>query len=221
MDLNKLRLLPGSNMHLELASNPGQKYQTRLIGYYPGRSVLVTTPMLANDRPLLVRKEQEVVIRFFSNKSACAFRSEVRHLCTTPFHYLHLSYPGQVEVGEIRKSERVLANVQVSVINKSRSEYDTVSGAIVDISTTGAKLETLQPIGDIGDVLMLTAKVKVGRVTRLVTWDCEIKSDLDRFDMVNTVAAYGIEFHYLNDLDYLALHALVYSQLARGIESTL
>jgi len=219
MDLAKIQPSSGISVSLELVANPGQKYQSKLIGYMPGRSVLVATPMLANDRPLLVRKEQEVIVRFFANKNACAFKSDVKHMCTTPFHYLHLTYPPMVETGEIRKAERVVANVQVSVINKSRPEYDTVSGAIVDISTVGAKLETLQPVGEVADILMLTAKVQVGRVTRIVTWDAEIKNELDKFDMNNSVAAYGIEFHYLNDLDYLALHAYVNSQLAKKIVS--
>ncbi len=219
MELSKLRLAPGTGLHIEINGNDGQKYPVKLIGFIPTKTVLITTPVLANGRPLLIRKDQEMVVRFFANKLAGAFKSKVRHICTTPYHYLHLTYPGSVETGEVRKAERVLANVAISAINNTRPEYDSTSGAIVDISTSGAKLETLQPIGKPGDILMLTAKVQVGRVTRVVTWEATIKIQLDKYEMMNSTAAYGIEFGYLNDLDYLAMQAYVNAQLVKGLQA--
>ena len=215
-DLNKLGINAGQTMNIEVGED--QRYQTQLLGFYPGKSVLIATPMLAGDRPLLLRKDQALIVRFFAQRVACAFKAKVRHLCTTPFHYIHLSYPGKVEVGEIRKAARVMANVQVSVLNKSQPELDKISGAIVDISTVGAKLETMVDIAKSGDVLMLTAMVSIGRIKRLVNWDVEVKTTLDRYDLENSSAAYGVEFHYLNDLDYLALHGYVNGQIAKGAE---
>ena len=216
MDLQKLQIPHGIRLNIELTANPGQKYQSKLIGYVYGKSVLVTTPMLANDRPLLLRKDQEVVVRFFSNRNACAFKSAVKHICTTPFHYLHLAYPPLVEVGEVRKAERVLAKISVSVVNKNQPEYDTANGAIVDISTAGAKLETMVPIGGPGDTLLMTTKLRIGHISRIVHWEAKIIAELDRFELANSVAAYGLEFCELTDLDYLALHGFVYGQMVRG-----
>lgn len=219
MEFSKLRLNPGSQLSLEIIGSEGQKHQVKLIGYISTRTLLVTTPMLANDRPLLVRKDQEVVIRFFANRTAGAFKTKVRHICTTPYHYLHLTYPGNVETGEVRKAERVLANVPVSAINESQKHSDNCAGAIVDISTSGAKLETRLAIAAVGDTLKLTAKLQVGRVTRVVSWKAKVKVAIDRFDLEDTEAAYGLEFGYLSDTDYLALQAYVSTQLVKGLQA--
>lgn len=218
VDLSKLRLPVGFSLKLEVEGGDGKRYNSHLIGYIPGRTVMVSTPMLSENRPLLVRKEQVVIVRFFSNKSACAFRSQVAHLCTIPSYYLHLTWPNKVEAGAVRNAERVMANLQVSVVNQSDQAIERGFGAIVDLSTTGARLETLQPMGQPGDVLLLNGKVTVGHVTRVISIEAIIKAELDRFELTNSVAAYGIEFKFVSDIDFLALQAYVNAQIARGAE---
>lgn len=218
IELNRMRLPVGLGLKLELEGNDDKRHNSQLIGYVPGRSVLVATPMVSENRALLVRKDQPVIVRFFSNKSACAFRSQVAHLCTTPVHYLHLTWPARVEAGEVRKAERVLANLQVTIMNQSNTDLERGFGAIVDLSTTGARLETLQPVGQPGDALLLNGKVTVGHVTRVITIEAQIRAELDRFELTNSIAAYGIEFKYVSDIDFLALQAFVNTQMAKGAE---
>ncbi|BCE02318.1 flagellar brake protein [Marinicellulosiphila megalodicopiae] len=215
-DLSKLSILPGQAVNIELGED--QRFQTQLLGINPHHTVLIATPMLGKNRPLLVRKDQLINVRFFTKKVACAFQCKVRHICTTPYNYLHLTYPSKIIIDEIRRASRVLANVRVQVQNKTQPQYDKTAGGIVDISTVGAKLETIDPIGEVGDVLLLTAMVQIGRIKRLVTWDAHIKTTFDRYDLTNSTAAYGVEFDYLNDLDYLALHGYVNGQIAKGVE---
>jgi len=219
MDLTKIKLPPWAAINIEIDSQKGQKYPARLVGFYPNRTVCISTPMIGQDRPLLLRKDQKVIVRFFANKIACAFIAPVVHVCTTPYHYFHLQYPAQVETGTIRKADRVPANISVSVINKTNPKIEKVSGSIVDISIVGARLETIKPVGKPGDKLVLNSKVSIGRVSRLVTWESEVKVTLDKLSMKNATAAYGLEFGHLKDLDYLALIAFVNTQLAKGLES--
>lgn len=217
-DLSKMRLAAGLAMNMEVAGNEGNRHKGTLIGMVPGRTVLVTTPMLGENRPLLLRKDQTVICRFFNHKVACAFRSQVIHLCTTPFHYLHLSWPSQVEVGTVRKSERVMANLQVSIVNQSDPDWSRSYGAIVDLSTTGARLESVDPIGKVGDQILISGKVVVGHVTRLISIEALIRAELERFELANSTAAYGIEFRFVSDIDFLALQAFVNGQLSKGAE---
>lgn len=218
IDLNRLRIPIGLGLKIEVEGAEDKRHNSHLIGFVPGRSVLVTTPMLNENRPLLMRKEQAVIVRFFSNKSACAFRSQVAHICTTPMHYLHLAWPGRVEAGEVRNAERVLANLQVSIMNQTNVDIERGFGAIVDLSTTGARLETLQPVGQVGDKLLLNGKVTVGHVSRVISIEAEIKAELDKFELSNSMAAYGIAFKFVSDIDFLALQAFVNAQMARGVE---
>lgn len=218
IEFSKLRLTTGLSMKLEVEGGDSKRHNVNLIGYIPGRTVLITTPLLGEHRPLLMRKDQGVIVRFFSNKSACAFRTQVAHICTTPAYYLHLAWPDRVEAGEIRKAERVLANMQVTIVNQTSNTGDRGTGAIVDLSTTGARLETLQALGKPGDVLLLTSKVSVGHVTRVISIEAQIRAVLDRRELANSAAAYGIEFKYVSDIDFLALQAFVNAQMARGAE---
>ena len=211
IEFSKLRLTTGLSMKLEVEGGDSKRHNINLIGYIPGRTVLVTTPLLGEHRPLLLRKDQGVIVRFFSNKSAA-------HICTTPAYYLHLAWPDRVEAGEIRKAERVLANMQVTIVNQTSTTGERGTGAIVDLSTTGARLETLQALGKPGDILLLTSKVTVGHVTRVISIESQIRAVLDRRELANSAAAYGIEFKYVSDIDFLALQAFVNAQMARGAE---
>jgi len=215
VEYQSLRLAPGAGMKLEIAGDD-KRYSCQLIGHIQGRSVLVSTPMVGDGRALLVRKEQSVIVRFFANTVACAFKSRVQHLCSIPMPYLHLSWPGRVEAGEVRKAERVLANLQVTVVNKSQVTRDRAFGAIVDLSTTGARLETIQPCGAVGDSVLMTGRVTVGHVSRVVTIEAQIRAELEKLELRNSMAAYGIEFKFVSDIDFLALQAYVNAQIARG-----
>jgi len=215
-DLTKMRLTAGLSMNLEVAAGDGKRYTGTLIGLVPGRTVLVSTPMLGEQRPLLLRKEQAMVCRFFSHKVACAFRSQVVHLCTTPMHYMHLGWPSQVEVGTIRNSERVTANLQIAIVNQSDTSWERTHGAIVDLSTSGARLESIEPVGAIGAEILISGKVVVGHVSRLISIQALIVAELGKFELANSTAAYGIEFKFISDIDFLALQAFVNGQIAKA-----
>lgn len=215
-DLTQMRMAPGMAMNIEVLGGDGKRHKCVFLGMIAGRSVMMSTPLVGEGRPLLLRKDQGVICRFFDQKAACAFRSQLLHICTTPIHYLHLAWPGHVEVGHVRTSERVVANLQVSVVNQSDTSWDRSYGAIVDLSVSGARLETLEPVGNIGERIILTGKVVVGHVSRLVTVEASILAELDKFELPNSTAAYGIEFNHISDVDFLALQAFVNGQLAKG-----
>ncbi|TCS37600.1 flagellar brake protein [Reinekea marinisedimentorum] len=215
-ELTRLRLAPGLAMNLEVLGGDGQRHKGVFLGMISGRSVMMSTPLVGENRPLLLRKDQPVVCRFFDQKIACAFRSQVLYLCTTPIHYLHLAWPTDVEVGHVRVSERVVANLQMNVVNQSDISWDKSHGAIVDLSISGARLETVEPVGNIGDKIVLSGRVVVGHVARLVTIEATLRAELDKFELSNSTAAYGIEFNYISDVDFLALKAFVNGQLVKG-----
>jgi hypothetical protein len=74
----------------------------------------------------------------------------------------------------------------------------------------------MEPIGAIGDVILISGKVVVGHVTRLISIEANIRAELNRFEVANSTAAYGIEFKYVSDIDFLALQAFVNGQVAKG-----
>jgi c-di-GMP-binding flagellar brake protein YcgR len=217
MDLAKLNIIPGTPMQLSITKSDGEKLPCKFVGMNAGRSIIISTPV-KNDRAILVRMDQEVNISFIASNHACVFTTSIRHICTTPYHYLHLRFPNKVQAGEIRNSTRVEANIRVQITNKSNASWTPTSGLITDLSTTGAKLEALAACSDIDDELLLTAKVTVGKMSRIVKWPAHVKAEIKNFESTNAIAAYGIEFGKLTDLDYLSLYAFVNTQVANGAE---
>ena len=55
-ELSNLSILPGQPVNIELEDD--QRFKTQLLGINPNHSVLISTPILGKDRPLLVRKGQ-------------------------------------------------------------------------------------------------------------------------------------------------------------------
>jgi hypothetical protein len=52
----------------------------------------------------------------------------------------------------------------------------------------------------------------------VISIESQIRAILDRRELSNSAAAYGIEFKYVSDIDFLALQAFVNAQMARGAE---
>lgn len=79
---------------------------THLIGYEPGESVLVRTP-LENNLPVNVHEGQAVLVRSFDGTRAYAFETTVQRICIAPFLYLHLGYPPEIQFLQVRQDARV------------------------------------------------------------------------------------------------------------------
>ena len=96
MSLEETRLQIGDLVNLQAMANDGeQRYSVKLIGMSKGRSVLVST-LLVDGRYLLMKEGQGFVLRAFSGKNAYAFATQILKSMNTPYPYLHLSYPREV-----------------------------------------------------------------------------------------------------------------------------
>ncbi|MFN3398069.1 MAG: flagellar brake protein [Sulfurimicrobium sp.] len=172
-----------------------ERYPVRLMGYVKGVTIMVSTPV-ADGGVMLLRDGQPVVVRSFSGKDAYAFSSSILRVCNAPLPYLHLAYPKTVRSVTVRKTARAEFNLIGAVMNAGGQDSRPVR--ITDMSVTGASFMTGERVGEKGDNLSLSFRVKLNEidaslatsvccVVRSISTESDIGSKADRF-------RYGVEF---------------------------
>ncbi len=163
MTQQTLRILVGDTLQLQkVGAESGERYTAKVIGFVPGKSLLITAP-LVNDKPILLKDGVQFAVRMLQGSYIQGFVAKVLHHALAPYPYLHLSFPEEVESKEIRNADRVETDVPILVRNtKLPDQQDNWKQAsIKDISATGSKLESMNKIGEQGDTLALRFKLLI------------------------------------------------------------
>ena len=163
-DFSEMNLQVGERVEFQLTpTRLHPRLYTRLIGYVPGESVLVRTP-LSNNLPVNVHEGQQAVVRVFSGTKAFAFLTQVQRICIAPFLYLHLGFPAEIQCLEIRKNQRLpvrlLAEVKVKTLWKP--------ALLLDLGMGGALVESAHPLGEPGEGVEVRFSFPVEQLEREV-----------------------------------------------------
>jgi hypothetical protein len=156
------QLHAGERLQLELGrDNARHHYYTTLIGFVTGHSILVRTPLVQN-LPIPIPEGTSVLVRAFSGCHAFTLESRIDRVCRSPYPYMHLAYPAQVQQTLIRGALRVRISLP-GVAFKSTQAADASPHTVLlsDLSVSGAQLETQTSLGDPGEEFGLTFKFLV------------------------------------------------------------
>lgn len=156
------QLHAGERLQLELAADgANNQYYTNLIGFVTGHSVLIRTPLVQH-LPIPVPEGVPVLVRAFSGRHAFTFESKVERVCRSPYPYMHISYPAQVQQTLIRGALRVRIALP-GIASNSTAQADALPHAVVlsDLSVSGAQLETESSLGEPGGKVGLAFKFVV------------------------------------------------------------
>jgi len=210
-----MQLNVGEMLQLVFAADDSQrKHATKVIGYLPGKSLLVTTPRI-DGKVMMVREGQPVVVRMLSGNSVYAFNTQILATSLKPYAYLHLIYPAEIECIVVRKSLRVSADLEANVTRVTVDDPKgsvVAKGVIVDVSTSGAMLLADTPLGQVGDLLVMTLRVPVAGVQKYLKLSAIIRSLRVNNDGNHL---HGVEFQLLEEMDNIFLHGFVYEQLQK------
>lgn len=216
MKFEDMKLIYGYPLQLQTSNSAGQpeRFSCRLIGCLPGRSILLSVPKLAG-KLVRFRTGQKVVARLMVDNGIGIFASVVETQTAEPYPILHISYPDNVSFKGIRGATRVAIDQPAQVVNLTLINDKTISASIVDISVTGARIETLLEIGDIGNKIQITMSASVANIVRDLTLEAIIRSR-GEVDPLNTNGsiAYGVEFIEPEEDKRLLLYAYVYAQIS-------
>ena len=205
----------------ESSENSNTRYYVRVIGYSEGRSVLTTSPTM-NGRLVLLKEGQQFAVRLLSGNSVQGFVSSVIKHTTTPYPYMHLSYPKDLESIVVRNAQRINTRIIAAVQNQEEGKADkcTKSGIISDISTTGAMVSSPQEIGDVGDLITIKTKMGVGDVAEYVNLSAIIRRCLGSDEVASDANKYnyGVQFQLVEEHDKLIINGYVYEQIVKASE---
>ena len=198
----KLNLAVGDTLQLQYyPCRPvdEERFYVRVIGFLDGQSIITTTPN-ANGKALSLAE-------FPIKKSI------------TPYHYIHLNYPKELESKIVRQAQRASTKIIATVQNEEpgKSEVQTKSALISDMSTAGALIESSEAIGEVGDVITAVAKLKVADMEDYVTLPAIIRRIIPK-NIDEDKQKYGVQFKSLETKDKLTIHGYVYEQIAKAHE---
>lgn len=152
----------GERLQLELIADSARNhYYTTMIGFVPGHSVLIRTPLVQN-LPVPVPEGAGVLVRAFSGRHAFTMESRVDRVCRTPYPYIHLAYPAEVQQTLIRGDLRVRVAISGTASAASEGTDDKTSAVVIsDLSVSGAQLESEAPLGEANEKIALSFRFLV------------------------------------------------------------
>jgi len=213
-----LRLKIGDILQLQpVPSERSTRYAVRLIGFLPGKSLVVTTPE-SKGGVMLVREGQRYAARMLLGGCVFGFVASVLRSCAQPYPYMHLSYPTEVESIVVRNARRVDINVPVKAHNCKNASDNTswLKARLTDLSSTGARLISSKSLGNVGDRLGVAMHLKVqgaeeglnliAVVRNEAVIEPESREDIPEY-------RYGLEFQSVNRFQQLIIHGFVLEYL--------
>jgi len=147
----------GAKLKLEFdgCQNP---LMSSLVGIVPGQYILSSVPTSDEDLTNILKKDQEVVVRYLNLGKLCLFKTHIQHRTTTPSDLLFLEFPSVIFYHELRKEKRV----KIFVPSILKADQDTEFYSVInDLNTLGclcnikAKLNSPFPDFNIGDVVTI------------------------------------------------------------------
>ncbi|MFT6916137.1 MAG: hypothetical protein ACJAWL_002454 [Motiliproteus sp.] len=213
-----LRLAVGERIRLE-TTLPRGRFSVCYLGAYSERCLMVTMPVVKGaDKQ--IKEGAAITLRLIALNRACAFKTRLIRAQTLPVPMLFLDYPDTVDSVVVRKAPRVSTQVIVSVDEADAGHFGSGwprQALCCDLSLLGARIEASDQLGEIGDRLYVTARVRVGKIDQVLLVEGVIRnmeeiedSFSEGFRMVH-----GLEFSAMDEETQLILTGFVYQQLLR------
>ena len=210
----------GDGVHVAFLSEQSpDDHEVKLVGWLPGRALLVTAPERGR-RPVEVTQGDAVAVRLFSGGRARGYTGTVQAVAADPFPHLHLSYPSRLDPLEERQTERVRAALAASVARQNAAEGERETAAILrDLSATGALVFTQAPLGGKGERVTIRARLPIENLgDQAVELPALIRTAAEGADLKGSLwrSRCGVQFEGLNPQTLLVLRAYLYERFARG-----
>lgn len=217
-----LNLHVGNMLQLQRISPEfDDRYTVTLIGYLEGRGLIVTTP-LVHDKVQFIKEGMRFAVRLLDGSQVMGFVTTVTHSATKPYPHLHLSYPAEIESIAVRNAERISTNLPALARNtRHPDEEESWQPALVkDLSMTGARLESIEPLGRTGEHLVLKFDVEVCGAREQITLLSQVcnRSVIGhRGDPDDSRYCSGISFKRIDRLQEVMLNNCVLQQKTRRL----
>ncbi len=204
-----LRLRAGTWLKLSYFLGEGPAYDVEFVAAIHGKSIFVSQPDTPSGG---IRVGGRYVIYGFNGTSEFTFTAEILQLQGGPFFYAQLTYPDAVEVRVVRDALRV--NVSIPTLVTPDSSASRVSGTIKDLSVKGAMVESVVPVGRIGDRISLVFSTEINARGEVVL-DIPARIIYVRKHDTEGIFRSGLEFGHIARDDELILYYLLFTHYAK------
>lgn len=191
----------------------------KLIGVHEAKSIVITAPE-RDGRLAFVKEGATFNFRGFSGELVYEFNASVQRVRFEPYPYLHVAWPQGWQVGKrrLREARRVRAEVPCILYHDSANTAAFIKGVLTDLSTGGASLQLKDPITGLPERVRLAFRLHVAGQQVLFEIDAK---PVRLPEVTEDEPSIGLCFYGLNDAQHMALHAYVYLQLVREMETPL
>lgn len=180
-----------------------------VIGYAPGESLLVRTPLHNKLLPDL-QEGDRLYVRASSGTQAFGFATTVQRLCIAPFHYMHLAVPGEIQCVDIRRDQRFAVNILAEI---KVAGGDWQPALMRDLAEGGSLVEAAHAVGEPGTAVELRFTIPAGHAEQEATLTLPGKvhkvEAIHREDGLHA-HRHGIEFEGLGGSDALLLQNFLF-----------
>lgn len=217
MRFEELKLVPGTRLKLTVAGSDLQQAAVagRYIGCNAPATLLVAVP--AKSRGALLRNGVRVAVSVGTPTGVASFPSAVEAVASTPYSYVHLLLPREVQWRAVRSAVRVAAGLPAQVTN-----FDAVprrpaqEASIIDLSVRGLRLGATEELGNLGDEIAVATTLQLDDIQRPATLRARIRSRLAGATATSGFEhVYGAELLGLADDERILLQAYVLDVLHR------
>jgi hypothetical protein len=153
------------------------------------------------------------LVRIKLPSGVALFPTTVLFISEIPTLIVYLDYPRDIKFKRVRAA-RVNVVLPILANNTTDTDFMGVAGKIVDISTSGARVEMFEPLGKVGDLVEIKGKFQVGGIMRTLGIQSVIRAE-------KPGNAYGIEFFEQNEDKLLVLLGFIFHAMAYGETQTI
>lgn len=210
--LAQTKLQPGMVVYLQSAGDALKpKAAVKLIGWLEKTAILVSA-VGANGAVLPFRDDEVVQFKAIAGKDIISFFARVVKMSYTPYPLLHLAWPEQLQIHQLRKSLRVNTRLIASASKMAGGQGGSHSARLVNLSAGGAMLETAEQLGSKGDELVLGMRIPAAGESHTLSIRAVIRNIHD--PEINPDAhGWGVEFIEVPMAERLILEHYIFQML--------
>lgn len=192
---------------------PIQHFST-VIGWVKDEYMIVKIP-LENNGPIALAEGDKLTVRVFSGVNVCSFSTVVQRVFLRPLMYAHVSFPNDIQGTSLRAAMRVKVEIPAKML---RDDGNHTSVFIVNLSVSGALIESDQPLSREGETVQLDFTLLAppdNRQVRINTPALVRNATMAQSQKVEgkDVFSYGVQFNGLDPAHFTLLQNLTYEAM--------
>lgn len=192
-------------------------FDVELIGYQKGESVALT--LLSKPGQVLLHKGLKASVEGELIDGRFSFESVIDEVLEAPFLHVHLEYPPVVDYKQLRRFPRIRVNtpVEVSALTGLGMKTGSISGHMLDISRSGARLVLEKELTAMVTSLTVGVMLEAGDLKKNLELQAKVARPATKSeDYPECNFAYGVEFTESGELETLFLRCYCLQQQAAG-----